>query len=312
MWMALAGYGFTHLVDKVKILNQEHIRKAFLIGLVLVVGLSHYKIFKQFRNQGTFNVPRNVFLSVIDLRRDFVLGDNDLEFLSLGVLEEEQFAKWAVRNPQIEKFHGAMLYELSISRNSLYNMYYPGRGRGTDPENPYHYVGVLKKDLAEYAQRSQIVREIGAMSILRTTPIIDYSKIRMSYVEQENWFGHSFNDSQWTPLILPVYTIHNPAEYPPPIKKYWSNGTVFLRIDLHSNLDNEPTFLGIGFPNYDPLEDTERIEMIYANEIQIKDYRKTGYGWIIPLTPYLKKWEKNILALKLNLNEASNLDVYSW
>ena len=61
-----------------------------------------------------------------------------------------------------------------------------------------------------------------------------------------------------------------------------------------------------------PNEDTEQIEAIYVNEIQIKNYKKTGYGWIIPLTPYLRKGEKNLLALKLKLNETSDLDVYSW
>jgi len=312
MWMALAGYGFTNLVGKIKVLNQEHFQKAFVIGLVLVIGFSHYKIFKCFRDQGIFKAPRNVLLSIIDLRRPFVLGDHDIEFLSLGVLEEEQLSKWAVQTSEPQRFHGAILYELSISRNSLYDMYYSGKGQGNDRGNGYHYVGILKKDLAHYSQKYPIIHEVGAMSILRTTPNIDYSSIRMSYVEQEGWFSCSFNDSQWTPLILPVYTIHHPAEYPPPIKKYWSNNTIFVRIDLCSNPDDESTFLGVGFPNYDPFEDTEQIEAIYVNEIQIKNYKKIGYGWIIPMTPYLKKGEKNLLAIKLKLNEASNLDVYSW
>ena len=101
-------------------------------------------------------------------------------------------------------------------------------------------------------------------------------------------------------------------EYPPPIKQYWSNNTIFLRIDIHSNPDDGPTFLGVGFPNYDPHADTEQIEAIYVNEIPIKNYKKTGYGWIIPLTSRLRKGEKNSLTLKLKLNETNDLDVYSW
>lgn len=312
MWMALAGYGLTNLVSKIKTLNQDHLQKAFLVGLVLVIGFSHYKIFKYFRDQGTFNVPRNFFLSIIDLRRPFVLGDNDIEFLSLGVPEEEQLAKWAAQTSGTERFHGAILYELSISRNSLYDMYYSRKKQGNDPENAYHYLGILKKDLTYASQKCPIIHEVGAMSIFRTTPNIDYSRIRMSYVEQEDWFSRSFNDSRWIPLILPVYTIHHAAEYPPPVNKYWSHSTIFVRMDIGSNLDSGPTLLGVGFPNYDPREDTERIEAIYVNEIQIKNYKKTGYGWIIPLTPYLKRGENNLLALKLKLNETSNLDVYSW
>lgn len=311
MWMALGGYGFTHLAERIKILNQDHLRKAFLMGLLLFIGFSHHRIFKYFTNEGTFHAPRNVLLSIMDLRRSFVLGDTDIEFLSLGVLEEEQFAKWAAHTSQSGRFHGAILYELSISRNALYNMYHSGKGQETDRQNADHYVGVLKKDLAPYSRGLRIIHEVGAMSILRTTPHIDYSTIRMSYAEHENWFIRSFKDDQWIPLILPVYTIHDPTEYPPPMKKCWSDSTVFLRMNIHSHLDDKPTCLGVGFPNYHPLEDTERIETIYVNEIQIKHYEKTGYGWIIPLTAYLKEGE-NLVALKLKLNGTSNLDVYSW
>ena len=61
MWMALAGYGLTNLVSKIKVLNQDHFQKAFVIGLVLVIGLSHYKIFNMFQGPRDIQCPPKCF-----------------------------------------------------------------------------------------------------------------------------------------------------------------------------------------------------------------------------------------------------------
>jgi hypothetical protein len=312
IWMALAAYGVCYWTDRIKFPRREHIFKAALAGFVAVVGFSYYQVFKDFKEDGFFHAPWNVLYSVIDLRKPFHMGSRRVEFPYLGILEEASLARWAAQCPGMERFHGAILYELSLSRNSLYQMERLKETQGMDSKDQSHYIGILKGDLERYSYQPNTIYQAGAMIIHKTTPKVDYSSIKISYVEQEGWFKERFDDNDWTSLVLPVYTAQNPVEYPPALKKRWKEEVIFLRMNLSSATVNQPLYLGVGFPSWDPFSMNEEIEKVYLNGNPIGNYRKTAYGWIIPLSPDMKKGEQALLALKLRLNKWSDLDIYTW
>lgn len=312
MWMALAAYGSMTLMEKAKVFNRGHFQKAFWVGLILVIGLCQQHIFHAFTEQGYFRVPLNTALSIIDLRKPFVKGEKDLDFIYLGVLKQEALANWAASASKTGKFHGAILYELSLSRNALYNVHRTGGEQNQDSTRPEHYVGILKKDFAAYSRKLNIVQEIGAMRILKVTSLMEDSTAKASYMEREGWFMPEFDDNHWAPLSLPVYTIQDPVEYPPVKKQHWDEETIFLRMHIRSNAENNSVMLGVGFPSWDPLEDREQIESAYLNGVPLMNFKKTGHGWFTPLTCSLTRGEDNLLALKLRLNKTSDLDVYLW
>lgn len=314
MWMALASYGFVNLMKKMKLSHRWSFQKLLLVFFMVVIGFSHYQVFYSFRERGTFFAPRNITLSILDLRNPFEMGQKDSEFLSLGVLEQEKIAKWAAHASERGKFHGAILYELSISRNLFYNVSLLQKELGDEPRNGEYYVGILKRDLTTSSHQHNIVYQAGAMIIIETIPKLDYSTIKMSYVEQKDWFKEGFNDKEWTSLILPAYTVQNPIEYPPISKNRWKGETIFLRMNLSSNPEGQSIHLGVGFPSWDPFLMNEDIESIYLNgiSIPISECHKTAYGWVIPINPDLKKRGKNLLGLKLKLNKWSDLDIFTW
>jgi hypothetical protein len=311
MWMALAAYGSMHLMERAKVFNRDSFQKVFWIGLILVIGLYQRQIFRTFTEQGSFRVPRNTFLSILDLRKPFVLGENDLDFIYLGTLNEEALAKWAETAPKPSRFHGAILYELSFSRNALYPAAH-STGNGQASEKPKHYVGILKKDFGADSRQHNVVQEMGAMRILEVTSLMKETTAKASYVEQEGWFKPGVSDHYWTSLTLPVYTVENPVEYPPVKKQQWNEESVFLRVHVRSNTDNNSVMLGVGFPSWDPFENREQVEGAYFNGVPIRDFKKTGYGWFALLPRPLAKHEANVLALKLRLTKTSDLDVYIW
>jgi len=301
------------MFGKCRNLNYRNLLYGVLLTAVLITGFSYYKVLKYFRDEGAFTVPRNVLMSIIDLRKPFSLGDKRMEFLSIGLFEEDQVAKWAAEKYDSSSFHGAILYELSISRNCLFNRYRREMKNQIQADKIDHYVGILKKDLVKYSYKPTVAIEIGAMAIMKSDPRIDYSKIRLSYDEQEGWFKEAFNDHQWQLLSLPVYTSHDPVEYPPVMKTHWNKEVIFVRMNLFFGLNDKKLFLGIGFPNYDPFEYSENLETIYVNgaEIGKSEFHETAYGWTIPVSAYVRKGE-NLLALKLRVNKTSDLDIYTW
>jgi hypothetical protein len=239
------------------------------------------------------------------------MDKNGIDSFYLGTLNEEALAKWAGTTPRTSRFHGAILYELSSSRNALYHAA-NRTGEGQDSKKPKHYVGILKKDFAADSRRHKVVQQIGAMRILEVTSLMKDTIAKVSHVEQEGWFKPEFGDNRWALLDLPVYTIENPVDFPPVKKQQWNEESIFLRIHIRSDTDNNSVMLGVGFPSWDPFENRERVEGAYLNGVPLRDFKKTGYGWSALLPRPLAKHEANVLALKLRLTKTSDLDVYLW
>ena len=312
LWMAFASVALCWMADKFRLLNIRYLTGVFLVCVVLIA-YSHHTIFNHFKTEGIFRAPWTTLMSIIDLRRPFALGQEQTEIISLGVLEEEKLGKWAAATSEIEKYHGAILYELSISRNSLSRMFHPSDRKRNNLDADFHYVGILEKDLERFTHNPNIVYKTGAMAILKTVPIIDYSTVRMSYAEEDGWFSPSFKDRHWTPLTLPIYTVHDPVRYPPVEKDRWKRNIVFVRINIDSDRDNKPICLGVGFPTFNPIfSSNERIESVYLDGLEITHFHETGCGWIIPLPPNILRGGKSLVGLKIALNKTSNLDIYTW
>ena len=310
MWMSLAAFGFVNVTDRIRLLKSDLFQKSFLVTFLLLIGVSQVYVFGTFERRGSFNVSHSMIMSLIDLKRPFVTriaGQKEVSFLYVGILNQEALAHWAARLSDIEKCHGAILQDLSLSRNALYRK---RNVRSDVSKGTEHYVGILKSDLTAHLSEPRIVAEIGAMRILKVNSIME--RPTMSYVEQKGWFEPGFDDEKWPHLRLPVYTIENPVEYPPSKKERWRSNSLFLRMRIQDYTGQRPLMIGVSFPSWDPFEEGNLVESAYLNGVPVMNFKRTPYGWFCSLDPFQIAERNNLVALKLRLTKTSDLDVYGW